>query len=183
MKKLLTSLLISLTLITLTGCVNTTGRVYSPSTNNVIMMQNLLSAKNEKIKLEAFKESASIGDLVCRFGAPIDVAAGKTRAKYIFDAMQTELFMANAYDVNSDIEISGELIAISFSSVSPAYWNMVFKVSSNKSKGYVVRTKYSFQTSYDGKKACQNVADAFAPAVQKLIQDVITNSKFPELLG
>ncbi|RCU50434.1 hypothetical protein DU002_08400 [Corallincola holothuriorum] len=183
MNKLFACAAISVALVALSGCVNTTGSAYVPSTNNVIRLQNLLGENGQEIRLDKFTESDAIGELVCRLGAPIEPTPGKTNAQYIFDALQTELFMANVYDAKSAVKVSGELSAIGFSSVSPATWNISLKMRSNMSEGYVVHTRYSFQTSYDGKEACQNVADAFSPAVQQLINDVISHPGFPALVG
>ncbi|MDO6686542.1 MULTISPECIES: hypothetical protein [unclassified Agarivorans] len=162
----------------LAACVNMTGKPYTPSTTNVIKMQESIETK---LKLDAFTENADIPELVCRLGAPIDVTAGKTRAQYIYEAMQTELFMAGVYDSKSDTVLSGTLTYVSFSSTSPASWTITMDVASSKSEGYTVTTNYPFKTSYDGKQACQNVADAFAPAVQRLIRDVISHPDFSSL--
>ena len=97
--------------------------------------------------------------------------------------MQTELFLAQVYDVDGSILINGQLESMKFSSLSPASWDLKFKVSSNKSEGYTVNTNYPFRTSYSAYSACKNVADAFGPAVQKLISDVVDHRGFKSLIG
>ena len=105
------------------------------------------------------------------------------RAEYIKEAMQTELFMAQVYDINASTKISGNLNSLKFSSASPARWEIDFSISSNKSEGYSVKTKFPFKTSYSAYSACKNVADAFGPAVQQLIEDIISHPNFNELVG
>jgi hypothetical protein len=167
----------------LTGCETTSSIPYTSSTENVLQFQSALSQSDVKVKLGSFAESESIGELTCRLLGPIDVSRGKTRAEYIKDAMQTELFLAQAYSVDSDIVIEGKLDSLNFSSVSPASWEFGFTIFSNKSSGYSVNTKYQFNTSYSAYSACKNVADAFGPAVQDLINTIVTHPDFAALVG
>ncbi len=66
--------------------------------------------------------------------------------------------------------------------MSPAHWEFYFRISSNKSKGYLVHAKYPFSSSFAAVQACPNVADAFAPAVQWLIHKIINHPGFPKLI-
>ena len=56
-------------------------------------------------------------------------------------------------------------------------------VRSNKSSGYTVSIEHEFKTSFSAYSACQNVADAFTPAVQALIKEITANPGFPALVG
>ena len=167
----------------LSGCETTSTRPYEPSTQNVLKFQGALLSSDTKIKLGNFTESKAIGSLVCRLSGPVDVSPGKSRAEYIKEAMQSELFMARAYDVGGDLEISGSLDSLKFSSVAPASWTIEFKIFSNISDGYTVKTNYPFRTSFSAFSACRNVADAWSPAIQQLIQDIVDHPKFNELVG
>ena len=169
--------------IVLSGCETTASRPYAASTDNVLKLQGLMSQSNTKVQLEDFSESSDIGSLNCRLNGPIDVSPGKTKAAYIQEAFKTELFMAQAYAVDADTKIYGSLDSLEFSSVSPAKWEIGFTLSSDKSEGYSVNTTYPFKTSFSAYSACKNVADAFGPAVQNLIKELINHPDFASLLG
>lgn len=183
MKKIINILTIAGSIVILSGCETTSSRPYAASTNNVLTFQSIITSSESKVKLGSFTEAENTGSLTCRLNGPVDVSPGKTKAEYIKEAMQTELFMAQAYAIDGDITITGNLDSLKFSSVSPASWEIGFTISSNKSEGYSVTTKYPFKTSYSAYSACQNVADAFGPAVQNLIGEIVNHSNFKSLVG
>lgn len=113
---------------------------------------------------------------------PVKVAPGKTLSAYIKDAFQEELFMAQVYDPTAPISIEGTIERLSFSSVTPANWDIAMRVSSNRSPGFSVSVKYNYNTSWDAWSACRNVADAFAPAVQELLRQVVNHPQFAQLV-
>ena len=49
--------------------------------------------------------------------------------------------------------------------------------------GYQVKSIYEFSTNWVGDKACQQVAQAFEPAVEKLIKKIVEHPEFPSLVG
>ena len=149
----------------LAGCETTSTRPYTASTENVMRMQSILGDV-VRLKLGNFTENEENIKLTCRLSGPVDVSPGKTNAEYIRDALQSELFLAKAYDLDAATELSGTLNALSFSSTSPASWDIDFSIQSNNSTGYNIKSNYPFKTSFSAYSACQNVADAFAPAVQ-----------------
>lgn len=89
--------------------------------------------------------------------------------------------MAQVYQPNAGSVIDGRLEALSFSSVSPASWDITMSVKSTTSPGYTVSVKYPFETSWTAYSACKNVADAFGPAVQELLKEVVTHPQFASL--
>jgi hypothetical protein len=164
------------------GCSTTNSIPYKASTTNVITLQNNLKASNTKVTLGSFSMASGVTEeLMCRLMGPVKVAPGKTLSTYIKEAFQEELFLAQAYDSSAPVKIEGTIERLSFSSVSPANWEIAMRVSSNKSPGYSVAVKYNFDTSFDAISACKNVADAFSPAVQELLRQVVTNSQFVQL--
>jgi hypothetical protein len=90
--------------------------------------------------------------------------------------------LAQAYDSKAPVIIEERIARMSFSSVSPANWEIAMRVSSNKSISYTAAVKYNYQTSFDAWSACKNVADAFSPAVQELLRRVVTNPQFDSLV-
>lgn len=183
MKKLILISALSLNLLFLTGCETTSSQPYTASTENVLKFQSHLKDSESGVTLGEFTENSDIGSLTCRLNGPVDVSPGKTKAEYIRGAMQTELFMAQVYDANSDVKITGNLDSLTFSSVSPASWEIGFTVDSNKSEGYSVTTNYPFKTSFSAYTACKNVSDAFGPAIQALINDIVSHKEFSSLIG
>jgi hypothetical protein len=165
------------------GCSTTNSIPYKASTSNVITLQNTVKASNTKVSLGNFSMASGVTEeLMCRLMGPVKVAPGKTMSTFIKEAFQEELFLAQAYDTNAPVKIEGQIEKIAFSSVSPANWEISMRVSSNKSPGYTVVVKYNYDTSFDAWSACKNVADAFAPAVQELLRQVVTNPQFTQLV-
>jgi hypothetical protein len=70
---------------------------------------------------------------------------------------------------------------LSFSSMTPASWQITMQVPSPVSTGYTVSVNYPFDTSWTADNACRNTADAFAPAVQQLLREVVADPKFAAL--
>lgn len=168
----------------ISGCATyTANRPYYSSTDNIIKLKSKLHNKEIKVKLGLFRESNKIGSISCCADGNIDVSPGKTKARYIEDAMKTELYNAGMYEVDGDTEIIGELLSIKTSSVSQAYWEIEMFISSNKSKGYPIKTRFEFQTSWMAGIACKNLVDAYGPAVQQLISDIVDHPDFKALAG
>ncbi|GLC91325.1 hypothetical protein Tamer19_07330 [Cupriavidus sp. TA19] len=167
--------------ILLTGCETTNSIPYKASPGNVIAIQQ--SLQSNKVSVGDVGMAPGVDDSpLCRMMGPVKVAPGKTPWQYIKDALQEELLMAQAYAVNGP-PIEGRIEELSFSSVSPAYWQITMAVKSPVDNGYKVSVKYPFGTSFTAMGACKNVADAFGPAVQELLKQVVTNPQFPALSG
>jgi len=165
----------------LIGCETTNSIPYKASPANVIAIQQSLQPK--KVSVGDVSMAPGVDDRpLCRIMGPVEVAPGKTPSQYIKDAFQEELLMAQAYDVKGT-PIEGRIEELSFSSVSPAYWQITMTVKSPVNNGYKVSVKYPFDTSFSAFGACKNVADAFGPAVQELLKQVVTNPQFPALPG
>ena len=78
--------------------------------------------------------------------------------------------------------IRGMLHEVDFNSnIGAGKWVFRLAVSSSVSPGITVETKHEFSTNWGGDKACQQVAQAFAPAVQRLISDLVSNPGFQAL--
>jgi len=176
------SIIVMAGLLFLSGCATTNSIPYKASTANVISIQQSLDAQGKKVSLGDVSTADGVEESPnCRLYGPVVVAPGKTLAQYIKDAFQEELFMARVYSPKASTVIKAKIREISFSSVSPAYWKISMDVSSNYSSGYTVSTKYHFDTSWVAGAACENVADAFGPAVQELLKQVVNNPGFSTL--
>lgn len=175
--------LLALAAVLVAGCSTTNSIPYKASTSNVISLQNTMKQNNTKVSLGTFSMANGVDEeMMCRMLGPVKVAPGKTLSTFIKEAFQEELFLAQAYDSHAPTAIEGRIERLSFSSVSPANWEIAMRVSSNKSPGYTVAIKYNYDTSFDAWSACKNVADAFSPAVQELLRQVVANPQFSQLV-
>ncbi|RZF24952.1 hypothetical protein EVC45_35945 [Paraburkholderia sp. UYCP14C] len=166
----------------LSGCQTTNASIpYEVSTENVVAIQSGLQTKKVSVSNITLADGVS-EHLMCRMNGDVIVSPGKTLSQYVKDAFQKELFTAQAYDVHG-AKIEGRIEELSFSSVTPASWTITMRVHSSASKGYSVSIKYPFETSWIAMEACKNTANAFAPAVQALLKEVVTNPQFPTLAG
>jgi ABC-type uncharacterized transport system auxiliary subunit len=183
MKKAGVSVVASLacaTAVMLSGCQTTNSSVpYEVSTDNVIAIQQGLQTKKISVGNIALAQGVN-EHLLCRLNGDVKVAPGKTLSQYIKEAFQKELFTAQAYDPHGPV-IEGRIEELSFSSVTPASWQITMHVQSPVSTGYTVSVNYPFDTSWIADNACRNTADAFAPAVQQLLREVVTDPKFAAL--
>ncbi len=171
-------------LFVLSGCETTNSIPYKASTANVISIQQTMQAQGKKVSVGNITMAPGIEESpLCRLQGPVKVAPGKSLSQYIKDAFQEELFMAQVYQPNAPAVINGQIDALSFSSVSPASWDIKMSVKSNVSDGYSVSVKYPFDTSWTAYSACKNVADAFGPAVQDLLKQVVTHPQFGKLVN
>lgn len=167
----------------LSGCETTNSIPYKASTENVLTIQSKLKEQGKQLRLGDVSLAAGVDESpVCRLNGPIRVNPGKTPTQYIQSAFQEELFMAGVYSLDSNNILSGQVTELSFSSVSPASWTISMQVSSNNSSGYSVTVNYPFDTSWSAYSACKNVADAYGPAVQMLIKEVVNNPGFDTLI-
>jgi hypothetical protein len=167
----------------LVGCSTTNSIPYKASTTNVVTLQNLLKPSNSKVSIGEFTVANGVDQEVnCRLLGPVKVAPGKSPAVFIKEAFQEELFLAQVYNSSSPVKINGVVEKLVFSSVSPANWEITMRVSSSKYPGYTASVKYNYETSFNAYSACKNVADAFSPAVQELLHQVIINPQFIQLI-
>lgn len=167
----------------LSGCSTTNSVPYKASTSNVISLQKTLLNNGSKVSVGSFSMGSGVEEKpLCRLMGPVAVSPGKGLSTYIKEAFQEELFLAQVYGSNSSNIISGRVEKLTFSSVSPANWEISMRISSNNSEGYLTSIKYGFETSFDAYSACKNVADAFSPAVQELLKQVVENPKFSMLV-
>lgn len=143
----------------------------------------------EAIKLSSIKpvavsqfKAAKPGEtsITCRAAGPVTVSP--SFESYIEKAFVDELKLAGVYNPSSQIVISGKLEEVDFSSgMTDGNWSFSLAVSNQRNERFTTRSKFPFSGSFVADKACQEVAQAFGPAVQKLIEDVVRNPKFKQI--
>ncbi len=112
------------------------------------------------------------------------MTSGKSFEQYIKDALQTELFTAQVYDVNSPVTITGRVDAVKVNTFGTGSWTLGLQVTSNRDPvGYHVQVVRDFASSYSAIAACRNATSAFAPTVQDLLAKVVESPGFKKLTG
>lgn len=185
MRNVLTGAALAGAALILAAC-DTTSPVapYSPSTANVLAFQSALKPSGNSVKVGDFTSTAADSKPTCRLAGALDVTPGKTIEQYVKDAMQTELFTAQVYDVNSPVAISGRLDEVKVNTFGTGSWTLGMQVTSSRDPtGYHVQAVRTFKTSFSATAACQNATNAFAPTVQDLIAQVVNNPGFGKLVG
>ena len=170
---------------TLAACDTTSPVIqYTPSTANVLALQSAMKSSGNTVKVSDFATADGVASPGCRMVGTLDVTGGKTLGQYLHDALQTELFTAGVYDVNSPVAITGKLESMKVNTFGTGSWTLVLSVASSRDPtGYTVQVTHSFSTSYMATAACQNATNAFAPSVQELIGQVVANPGFAKLIG
>ncbi len=155
---------------------------YAPSASNVEMMRRLQIKPVAVDKFESLPPGLySLGG--CRSRNSIQTPNGLSFALYLEQAFRDELRLAGSYDPSSETVLRGRLEKITFdSSVPTGNWIMMFRIASSADPGFSVESKYEFTTNIVAAKACRQVAEAYRSAVQQLIQQVISDPRFKELL-
>lgn len=165
------------------GCTTTNSTPYKASVTNIIAIQQSVAAKGEKVSVGNIVMAPGVEERpLCRLMGPVKVAPGKSPTQYIKEAFREELFAAQSYSPTASTVINGEMKVLKFNSFSSAKWRMTMDVSSNISSGYSVSIEYPFSVSWGAMSACENVANAFGPAVQELLRRVVTHPNFTLLV-
>lgn len=151
-----------------------------------VSVQNVESIKSNNIKPVAVAQFKSakpgLASITCRAAGPVTVTP--SFESYIEKAFVDELKLAGAYNPTSNIILSGLLEEIDFSSgMNDGKWIFTLVASNGKNESFTTNSEYLFSGSFIADKACQEVAQAFGPAVQKLIADVVQNPKFKQIVN
>ncbi|OBU15046.1 hypothetical protein AYY19_00230 [Photobacterium aquimaris] len=162
-------------LLFLSGCETTNAIPYKASSSNIATMQTALADKGN-LSVGNVNIAKDIS-LMCRLNGDIIVYPGKSIPEYVKDAFLEELIVAQKYDATSR-KVSVNLENVSFSSITPANWEISAKVSSDNGVSYPISVKHEFDTSWSAAGACENVANAFGPTTQELIKEIVSNPKF-----
>lgn len=171
-------LVISLALY-MTGCSTYTTNNYGISAENIEIMKQSSGKQYSVNAFTAVKPGTT--SIQCRGAGPVANQNKKTFEQYITEAFISELKIAGIYSESSNLKIDGIVEKLDFSSnIGSGKWMFEVKVSS-KNSTYIVNSVFPFSTNFVADKACQQVAQAFQPAVQQLIKDIVSNPAFKSL--
>jgi hypothetical protein len=176
MKAYLWAILVAVAVLS-TGCAYNASP-YGASVRNVDAIK---AAGPKPVSIAPFKSAKpGLDSITCRAAGPVTVKPNFEA--YIEKAFIDELTLAGAYQQNSGLVLTGKLDKVDFSSgISDGKWEFALTLSNNRAESFTTNSIYSFSGSFVADKACQEVAQAFGPAVQKLIEDVIKNPQFKQL--
>ena len=171
------SLAMVVTAALISGCAYNTSP-YGASVRNV----ETIKANNIKPVAVAQFSSAKPGlaSITCRAAGPVTVTP--SFESYIERAFIDELKLAGAFNPGSNITLAGKLEEVDFSSgMTDGNWTFMLTVSNNRNESFTTKSTFGFSGSFIADKACKEVAQAFGPAVQKLIEDVVRDPTFKQL--
>lgn len=170
-------LMLALAGVLLAGCETYQAPRYGVSVDNVMALKTLGPAK---VKVGEFAEPKQFG-AGCRAAGPITAADQLTFAGYIRKALADELKLAGLYDDGAGISLTGAVDNLAFSS-SVGFWDIALTVTSSNGKTISVKEHYEFPSAFTAVAACKRVSDALFPAVQNVIQKVVSSLEFRAMI-
>lgn len=164
----------------LAGCDTYTGGAYpvSISANTV-----LKSYAPKNVTVSPFTSTVK-PSMLCRLVGPIHLPDDQSPSAYFTNAFSDQIQLAGLSDKKlPPVTISGKITQFSFSSMmGDGAWDFGVTLTSSNGQSLSVSKDYHFAASFVGDAACHNVADAFAPAVQALVEKAVEDPRFPLLL-
>ncbi|HEY4579962.1 MAG TPA: hypothetical protein VIG89_02910, partial [Candidatus Acidoferrales bacterium] len=171
------SALLLATSVLITGCAYNASP-YGASVRNVEALKEISIRPVAVAQFTAARPG--LASITCRAAGPVTVSP--SFESYIEKAFIDELRLAGAYDARSSITLSGRLEEVDFSSgISDGNWTFSLIVANGRNESFTTKSIFGFSGSFVADKACQEVAQAFGPAVQKLIEDVVRNPRFRQI--
>lgn len=167
--------------ITVSACAPLGNKRY-----NVDRQSTIKAIAVGNITIAPFKAPAYADDN-CRAAGKISPPERTTFESFIQQALADEIKATRTFnEAAPKTALFGELKNLVFSSTSTfsdAWWILKIRVSSSNGKTTEIAEKYDFKTSFGADKACQEAADAYVPAVKKLVAKLVKSSEFGELLN
>ncbi|MDP5133609.1 MAG: hypothetical protein NWQ54_22225 [Paraglaciecola sp.] len=165
----------------LTGCTSITTARYSVSIDN---NQALKAYAGSAVKLESLTLGTKY-DADCRMAGPIMAIDKMTINQFVMKAINDELKFGNVYS-ESGTKLTGTLTKVEFSSsegLTNGWWDLYITLDSSNGKSMQASNKYDFKSGFDAITACNNTAQALGPAVQDLINVIVSDPAFKELIA
>lgn len=182
MKKALLIGFVATAALLMSGCANKVPN-YTNSAQNMRAVKTIAAsaAPINISKFSATNEGES--KVMCRLATPVGTPDGMTFAKYIEDALATELEMGNMIDPKSKITVTGNLDSVYGSTVlGNAYWEFKMKITSSNGKSFDIASRYDYESSFTAYSACSEMQRSYLPAVQELVNKIVTHPQFRELI-
>lgn len=147
-------------------------------------VQNVGAIRNYNLKPVSVGRFASSkpgnASITCRAAGPVTVSP--SFEAYIEKAFIDELKLAGIYDPSSKFVITGKLEKVDFSSgITDGNWSFTLTLTNARNESFTTKSSFGFSGSFMADKACQEVAQAFGPAVQNLVSDVVRDPMFRQI--
>lgn len=183
MRSLILSTVAISSLLLLSGCANKVPN-YANSPQNIRAVKNLQAEEKATVNISAFKaKNEGESKVMCRLATPVGTPDGITFAKYVEDALAVELEMGNMLDPKSSVTLTGSLENVYGSTVlGNAYWEHTLKLISSNGKTLEKTSRYDYESSFTAYSACSEMQRSYLPAVQKLVNDIVTDPRFKEMV-
>lgn len=141
--------------------------VYSISGSNVQAIRSL----NATVRTGEF--AGREDTVVCRL-QPISPEGGVTFAKYIRKALDDELTIAGGTNQGRVVEVRASMVHIDVScGIIDADWTIEMDVSVNGQPPQRIKTVRRFDGNYFGAVVATRAYQAFVPAVQQVVADIL----------
>jgi len=170
--------------VSLSACETMSPATYSNFADNTFTLRNYEGAK---LKVASIT-SQSAFDPGCRLVGPIEVSGNRPIFQFVQDSFNDEFKFAGVYSDDPDaVQLSATLTEARFSSMTgltSGWWDFALTLSNPENGRQVsANSRYDFTSGFSAIVACQNTSQALTPAVQRLINDAVSDSEFPTLIG
>jgi hypothetical protein len=165
-----------------TGCATNNSPRYASSADTVHALRGM---KIGEVATVGNFTMTSTADLQCRAVGPIMLPDNHNLPSYIKKALEDELKMAGMYNpTNPAVNLTGLVNKAAFTSAKgffQGHWELDVTIQSSNGKSVSAQEQYEFDSAYLADKGCQKTADALVPAVQNVLQKIVTSPSFKDL--
>ena len=149
-------------------------------------VKNVIAVKNSGITPVAVSNftfaTPGLSTISCRSLSFVETPDKSSFESYIQKAITDELKLAGLYDPASTIVLQGNIERLELNSIlSAGKWVISLNLASNKYSGYTTIVTYESPTNLIGDIACQQMAKAFFPAIQDLLNKTVSDPRFKQL--
>lgn len=172
-------LIATIAAIALSACTSMTSPRYSMSADNNVTLRKIEGASVAVVQ----QIDNSKLDAGCRMVGPIAPTDNRTISQFIADSFNDEFKFAQIHGGTSPkAPLVMTLDKAAFSSTS-GWWDLSVTLRHQQNGSSVTASsRYDFKTAFDGAVACNNSALALTPAVQDLIQKIVTQRAFRRMV-
>jgi len=167
--------------LVLQGCSTPRTAMYSPSIDNQMTLKKMKMSIKNGVEIGNFTDTDETRSVQCR-AISIDSTGNKTFSKYIRDAYQAELYLADIYPADDGVVITGTLNDISVSTAGSGHWDISLTLQSSNGRTMNIENSYPFPSAFSAAQACANAAYTFGEAVQDTVNKTLKNGRFRMLI-
>ena len=167
--------------LVLQGCSTPRTAMYSPSIDNQMTLKKMKASIKTGIEIGNFTSTNEKRSVQCRM-VSVDSPGNKIFSKYIRDAYQAELYLADIYPTDDGVIITGNLNDVSVSTAGSGHWDISLTLNSSNGETMNIENSYPFPSSFRANQACSNAAYTFGEAVQDTVNKTLKSGKFRMLI-